>query len=467
MLTAVVAGLAAVPRLTGLTAQSLWFDELFSVHFSRPELAVGEVVAMYAGDFHPLLHPLLLHIWFHLFGWTDLAARLLSGLAGVAGVAAAAVLGRRLAGPPGGLALALVTAVNPFQLQYSHEVRPYALAFFFAALSWAALLELLERPGWRTTALWLLPTALALHTHYFALLMVAAQLVAATTVELAGRRRRHALAWFTASGGGAILALLPWIGPTLRAARVTEYWPAPPTPGFVLDYLADYFGGSSWLGGTAAVLLLALPWLLLQRSGATDERRRREARWAAVVGMACALVLAAAYLRSTLVVPMLMPRFTMVLVPAILALAVLAALRLPGRWTGAVVVAVLTLGSAAQLWHKGWPHWPRKEQWREATAVALARETCAERLLLSEMAPGFQFYAARLAPEVTVVTPGPEVIEAAAGRLGPDDCLWLLIARDRRPIAAAEALLEQYFRLEERVELHRTQAELWRRRPGS
>ena len=83
---AAIIAVGAALRFLRLTFQSLWFDELFSVVFSRSSLTVAEIIERYAVDVHPLGYPLLLHGWLRIFGDGDLAARSLSVVCGVAGI---------------------------------------------------------------------------------------------------------------------------------------------------------------------------------------------------------------------------------------------------------------------------------------------------------------------------------------------------------------------------------------------
>src|SRR4051812_33174976 len=68
--------IALVIRLIGLSLDSLWFDEVFSVRAGR--ISVSDIVILTRGDVHPPLYYLLLHFWMKLFGETEIAVRMLS-----------------------------------------------------------------------------------------------------------------------------------------------------------------------------------------------------------------------------------------------------------------------------------------------------------------------------------------------------------------------------------------------------
>ena len=134
-----------------------------------------------------------------------------------------------------GLAAAALLAISPLAVQYSQEVRMYALAGLLAAASsWAglALLRALqdEKAGrWRllglTVGYGLLAAAL-LYTHYYGALVVAAQQLYAGLVLLLTRRWRIVPFCGLASGFAALL-FLPWLPVALRQ---TGYYPGLGSP---------------------------------------------------------------------------------------------------------------------------------------------------------------------------------------------------------------------------------------------
>ena len=68
--------LATSLQFWALDAQSLWYDEGFSVWLS--EKSLSEIVALTAADIQPPLYYLLLHGWIKLVGKSEFALRFLS-----------------------------------------------------------------------------------------------------------------------------------------------------------------------------------------------------------------------------------------------------------------------------------------------------------------------------------------------------------------------------------------------------
>lgn len=462
-ISAIIFGGAAL-RSYRLTFQSLWFDELFSVVFSRSSLAVSEIIEKYAGDVHSIGYPVLLHFWLWIFGDNDLSARSLSAAWGVIGIAAIYLVARRIGGPRLALFAALLVSINAYHIAYSQEARSYALVFVFAALSYLALLVFVDAPDWRSAAVFGATVAITFHIHYYALVMFFGQVVAAALVLGLVLKKWHELKFLVVAGGVVALGMLPWIGPFLRVAGFDRYWPAVPDPWFFAGYLHIYFGENSVLSLAFAGLLIALPFLLKPREGEMkDGEVDLPGSWAAVLAISVGASLAVAYARSVLAVPMLIPRFTFVLLPAIFLLLALAITRIRPLMIRAGVAIAVVVVSLANLAFSEYYTLPRKEQWREAAWWVLdhPRFDPASDPILALYAPGFRYYADQHTPQSDVREATLENLRQslADGRTPP--AIWVLLARGTDPPLGFRALLEERFHLTARAEFLSTGAELW------
>ena len=467
--SAIIVGGAAL-RIFRLTFQSLWFDELFSVVFSRSGLSVSAIVEKYAGDVHSIGYPLALHLWLRLFGDNDLAARSLSAVWGVLGIAALWLAARRLGGPRLGIVAALLLSVNAYHIAYSQEARSYALVFVFAVFSYLALLVFVDAPGWRRAAVFGATVAVAFHIHYYALVMFFGQIVAATVVLVLTKNGWRDLRYLVVAGAVVVLGMLPWIGPFLRVAGFDRYWPAVPEPWFAVDYFHTYFGENLFLSLSFGGLLLALPFLLRPGQNKAEDGEERPLRMTAtVLALSVVASLAAAYGRSVLAVPMLIPRFTFVLLPAVILLIAVALSRIrPPLARTAVVVAVVAV-SLTNLALGDYYTRPRKEQWREATVRVLEdpRFQPGADAILAMYAPGFQYYADQYAPGLVVEEATVEALEVVVGGDRPETVVWLLTARGSSPPEAFMDLLRARFERTDSVGFIATRVERWAPGPGA
>ncbi len=239
----VIVLLAFALRLYRLDFQSLWWDEGHSVDMASAALAA--IPTLPGMDVHPPLYFWLLHLWMAVAGRSEFALRFLSVCFGVATVALLYRMGRAMGGAGLGRLAAGIGALAPFWLAYSQEVRMYTMVTFLGGLSgyflWAGLRG--RRHEWRgrdwTWPLYVLSTAAALYTHYFAGFVLIFENVAwlwwAIRPPAAGPARRRLARWLATQAG--VLALL---APQLYTAtrQVTAYKNVnlvPPTLGFFVQ----------------------------------------------------------------------------------------------------------------------------------------------------------------------------------------------------------------------------------------
>jgi len=225
--------LAVVPVLL-LTAalgalqlnDTLWYDEIFTLQ---------EAGARFYGPYSPADvwrqsaatepnnppgYHLLVNLWGALAGWTPLAGRTLSLLAGVLAVAALYRLGRDLASPAAALGAALALGASAVFAHYLHELRTYTLVVLVTVVMLLAYWRILtagERPCRAAQALLALAVAGAAYTHYLALLIpLSLGLYQILFVREARVWRRTAI---PALAGG--LPFLPWLGVMERGVTQT------------------------------------------------------------------------------------------------------------------------------------------------------------------------------------------------------------------------------------------------------
>jgi len=210
---ALVLALAAGVRLVGIEQVDVWFDEAFS--FRMAEFSFVEIWQRAGQDTHPPLYFWLLKGWMGLFGHSFVVARVLSMLLGTGAVVAmylfvkeacctpettlaASARAEHSSGdsertgeteaeqtltrrarhlpPSAALACMLMVALAPLQIDWSLQVRMYALAALLGAvLNWLVV-RTLRRDVWSARAWGLisLVAVLLLYTHNYGMFSVAA-----------------------------------------------------------------------------------------------------------------------------------------------------------------------------------------------------------------------------------------------------------------------------------------------------
>jgi uncharacterized membrane protein len=158
----------ALLRLHALGAESLYFDEAYSVWAARH--SVSWLFALSTQRIFPPLYYLLLHFWL-LLGESEFAVRSLSVVLGLVSIVAIYALAKQLFDTRVGLLSAWLLAISPLHLWFSQEARMYMLVFTLNLCS-ASFLLLVVREGrrWQWLA-YVLTTAFAMSTHYFTLFL--------------------------------------------------------------------------------------------------------------------------------------------------------------------------------------------------------------------------------------------------------------------------------------------------------
>ena len=134
--------------LSGLTAQSLWRDEVDALHFSQAPLSALVDNFSRPGWNGPLYY-VLLRVWVALTGRSAFSMRYFSLLSGLLGVAALYRLGRAWSSRLVGYTAALLMACSPYMVWYSQEVKMYALLPTLAVAVLASYGRALAGGHWR------------------------------------------------------------------------------------------------------------------------------------------------------------------------------------------------------------------------------------------------------------------------------------------------------------------------------
>jgi uncharacterized membrane protein len=351
--------LAYTLRLSGLTSESLWIDEGYSLALASH--SVRDIVQGAAADQHPPLYYLLLHVWlsadesaFHL--------RYLSVLIGILGVATGALTGRAFLGRKAGIIAALLLACSPVHVWYSQEARMYILLALLTTWSVYMLWRLMHDHG--SWALYGLSTLLALYTHYFAGFILLFENVLALGWGLKWRRSRFLAQWMVMQAALAA-AFAPWLPVALYQTRFHQMsWIRPPTAEGVRNTLVWMLLGDSALQGRV-LPLLGLGFILLAVIWATwraHERGRSGAYGFLLLWFVFPMAVIIAISR---VYPIFQSKQFLMLLPPLLLLVTGALTELPKapRWVLAGVFILPVVGSLNSLYSLNTKH-----DWRGAAA---------------------------------------------------------------------------------------------------
>ena len=271
-------------------------------------------------DSHPPLFFIFERFSFAWFGYTESAARLVSALAGIASVWAIYLLGKEIKNERVGLIAAAISAVNFFSIFYSLEARGYTLLLLLTTFSHLFFIRMCKYLKVKDAAWYVLFTALLIYTHYFGFLVIFSHLIIAGLLWFIYKDTRSRLfVLLLVSDALVLLIYLPWLPYLLKINNVTSTWIPVPSPTFFIDYFQDYFGHYNPI--TAILLMLLLLYVfqvIIHRKAFRNFKTDPlifSFIWIAITLLIYYLV---PYLRSVLVLPSLVERYTIVALPSII-----------------------------------------------------------------------------------------------------------------------------------------------------
>ncbi len=297
-----LAGAAA--RLHGLAERSLWFDEsLVVLEAGKP---LPKVLSQRAEGIHPPLFRFIVH-WFMRGGRADdhtycppgegeggapsimatdlresrreISLRLLPVSFSFVSILLFFLLGRALLGPGAAALAAAIMSFSAFQVYYAQEIKMYALLQFLSLLSCLLLIKALKSGKKAYWAGYALTGALALYTHYFASMFLAAQAVF-VMFYLSRRGDRRTLGSWAGSLSLLLIFFLPWsINALKHLRRVSDnFWLPSLTAGQFFGVFRNFFfgyhTGFSWFfTGWAVVPAVSLfgAVLILRKAGGSGK----------------------------------------------------------------------------------------------------------------------------------------------------------------------------------------------------
>ena len=246
-LLGVVVCVAAFLRLGGLTAESLWWDEVLTTYSAREPLT-RVIDAVRGHENAPPFYFIVMNLWVKGFGMSDLSLRLPSALMGIATVALLWRVGAELFNATVGLTAAALLAVSPIHIAYSQEARMYALLVLLLTANLWAVVRVMRTGSARWQVAYVLTAALALLTHTFA----AFTLLAVNLFWLVRliRRGETGVTWrrWLTLNAAVIVLFGPWVPATIEVAQMGLPWLTTSTT--FLDGIVGY-------AGIAAILFVA------------------------------------------------------------------------------------------------------------------------------------------------------------------------------------------------------------------
>jgi mannosyltransferase len=353
----VILAAAAILRLHGLSAASLWLDE--SLSWRQASQPFATMIRMTAQDEHPPLHNTILHLVILAFGDSEAALRLPSALFGIAAVGATFWAGSLAGGRAVGFLAATLLCLSGFHIHFSQEARPYALYALTATLFAGATLRALQsdRRLWHGASA---AAALVLfYSHAYGLfLWLSVAVAVGASAWLLRNPAPKVLRRWAAWQAMPVLLFLPWGGVIAwKYGQLVEYgfWIREPTISSMRFLIEDIASGSfiaAALLTAAALVFVPQRWLSsggvrsTSRSG-DDLPQRSFIPWFLLAWLLGPLAIGLTL--SLISQPILLSRHLIGSLPAWLTLASIGLCRLSRLW-GRWVFALAAAGAIANWW---------------------------------------------------------------------------------------------------------------------
>ncbi|WP_432412274.1 glycosyltransferase family 39 protein [Rasiella sp. SM2506] len=243
-------------RIFNLNYEGLWNDELFTAFSANPSTSLGYTINFVGGDVHPPLHNILSKYWAENFGYTDTSLRMLNVILGVIGVLSVYHVAKLLISKRVAIIALWLAVVNSFLIEYSQEVRAYILLFVLANYSYYFFIKFIRSPKDSKSLLYyIIITAAALYTHYFALFIMVSQGVTLLFVMDYGKLKKLFGRYILLFAGPLVL-FVPWMPYFFRHMQQPFVWIQKAEWSMIFSFPQAFF--NDLLLGTLVVLLLLL-----------------------------------------------------------------------------------------------------------------------------------------------------------------------------------------------------------------
>ncbi len=426
----------AVLRFYGLDFQSPWLDEIHTLNESNPNYSLLEVYdRVIRAEQLPPLYFYIIHFLFKVFGYTIFVARAFSALIGVASAYALYLLARELINRKTALIATLLFAVNYYMIFYSQEARPYMMFVFFGTLSYYWMVRFLKKSSIKNAIWYGVAAGFLIHSHivgFFLLLpQFATVLLYSVTREKTERRQLIINGLITA--GVTVVLYLPAVGSLLNVFEIKSFWIKPPADDALTMIYKGFFGHSEILVFLNLIFFIGfLIWFY--RGNHNRNKAPFSKDWILIILIFwIALYILIPLIRTYTSVPMIIGRYFIVLVPAIILMLAIGITRIKGNLVMVAALGVYVMYSMIHLvLKKDYYTGVKKSQFREATEYIMIRNKENDRVVTS-LAPYVNYFFEHGGKDYEVVHSSlDDYLKKQKNEEQPKKSFWYFDAHNRK-----------------------------------
>jgi len=394
----------ALLRLYRLEFQPLWNDELATWRMSHFDTLAAVIIEGVRPDVHPPGYQIFIYFVEQYFGDTAAWLRLPSVISGILAIYLIFLVGRELYSAKEGLIAALLMAILWAPIYYSQEARAYSMLLLFGLLTsyfWIIGVRRFQagvRPSTAIIAGYIISAIVCSYLHYFGLFWIGWQGLAAFFVFVKNPKKLgYIIAVYLVVG----LAYLPWLPSMLYQMANGSRHIAPPEGNGLTTFLFYLQFMFNWSGKLQLLIVFPLYGFLLlynlyQIFVAKEKINLTLLNPDLLLLLWLTVPFTVTYLISVLVMPVLLLRNLIMILPAAYLLLARAITRLPVRPVGqiAVIIAVAGLFMYQFLFSMNYYTEPTKGQSREAVKVIATQDHQYQDALVIGYpdASGFNYY---------------------------------------------------------------------------
>lgn len=456
--------IGTVLRLYKLDFQSVWLDEIHTLNDANPANSLAQVHAsIVAADPHPPLYFYIIHFLFKIFGYTPVVARLFSVVIGIYAIYAIFQFGKELFNEKVGLIAAMLLTVSSYHIYYSQEARPYAMLCLFTILSFLYLVRYVKLPTRKNAILYGVFTALMLYGHFFSLFAVLGQMAILLFFAVLAKpeNRKSFLINSIIAGIVTVLLFLPSFKIFIAAMEIKSFWIPYPTPDVYTLMYKEFFGNSEMLmfvfGFMAVLYFIKLSKEKEQEVSYESVVTNQTVLGFIVLAAWIVIVLLVPLIRSYTSIPMLISRYFINILPAILIVIAVGLAQFKNRIIRWSFIAMLFVFSVNELIVvKKYYKTVTKTQFREATQF-IAENNNHKEPVVTSLAWYFSYFLNNDVNKFTIVDkPLDAYIQEMTQDPTKQKAFWYVDAHNRpfKVTPQTQQFLDTHFIVENSIDLY-------------